>query len=75
MMKASDAPDESGPETIRLDQFLKLVGSVPTGGQGKLLIQAGDVTVNGQVETRRRRKLQAGDVVELLGEQWVVETD
>ena len=50
--------------TIRLDQFLKTCG-VETGGQAKLLIQAGDVLVNGQVETRRRRQLRAGDRVTL----------
>ncbi len=50
---------------IRLDQFLKVEGLVGTGGQAKMLIQAGDVLVNGQVETRRRRKLELGDVVQL----------
>lgn len=56
---------------IRLDQFLKLQGLVGTGGQAKLLIQDGQVLVNGEVETRRRRKLHEGDLVE-LGEQRVV---
>ena len=55
----------SEPETLRLDQFLKLRGIADTGGQAKLLIQAGDVRVNGQIETRRRRKLVAGDLVEV----------
>nr|WP_284707155.1 RNA-binding S4 domain-containing protein [Lyngbya confervoides] len=50
---------------IKLDQFLKLQGWVSTGGQAKHLIQNGEVSVNGQVETRRGRKLNAGDVVEL----------
>lgn len=49
---------------IRLDQFLKREGLVGTGGQAKVLIQAGDVLVNGQIETRRRRKLESGDVVQ-----------
>ncbi len=51
--------------TIELDSFLKLKGLVGTGGQAKLLIQAGQVRVNGQVETRRKRKLREGDVVTL----------
>lgn len=63
------------PETIRLDQFLKLAGAVGTGGQAKLLIQDGQVLVNGQVETRRRRQLRPGDVVEIDGEQWGVASD
>ncbi len=49
--------------TIKLDQFLKYVGCVQTGGQAKILIKYGDVEVNGSVETRRGRKLVAGDRV------------
>jgi ribosome-associated protein len=69
------APMSDEPETIRLDQFLKLQGVAPTGGQAKLLIQAGEVRVNGEVETRRRRQLQIGDTVEAGGLQWRVESD
>ena len=61
--------DESG---IRLDQFLKTSGLTATGGQAKILIQSGQVLVNGQVETRRRKQLQRGDVVETLGERFEV---
>ncbi|MFA5507432.1 MAG: RNA-binding S4 domain-containing protein [Vulcanimicrobiota bacterium] len=57
---------------IRLDQFLKLAGLVGTGGEAKALIQDGAVTVNGEVETRRGRKLQAGDVVCLAEAEPVV---
>ncbi len=67
-----DSPSESGP-TIHLDQFLKAHGLVGTGGQAKLLIQDGQVTVNGQVETRRRRQLRAGDVVQFDGEELPVD--
>ncbi len=63
------------PTTIRLDDFLKLAGVTATGGQAKLLIQAGEVLVNGEVETRRRRKLVAGDIVEFDGEQIEVVVD
>ena len=52
-------------ETIRLDQFMKLVGLVKSGGEAKHLIQGGQVTVNGLVETRRSRKLVPGDAVGL----------
>jgi ribosome-associated protein len=48
---------------IKLDQFLKLVGIAPSGGQAKLMIIDGDVKVNGTVETRRGRKLVSGDQV------------
>ena len=62
--------DEPEP-TIRLDQFLKRCG-VATGGQAKLLIQGGEVLVNNEVETRRRKKLRAGDEVSLGDDVFVV---
>ena len=61
--------------TIPLDKFLKLVAAVGTGGAAKVLIQAGEVRVNGEVETRRGRKLTEGDVVEVGGETHTVELD
>lgn len=52
---------------IKLDQFLKHVQAVSTGGQAKMVIQSGQVTVNGEVEVRRGRKLVAGDQVTVMG--------
>lgn len=69
---ASPTPSE---ETIHLDQFLKLQGLANTGGHAKMLIQGGEVKVNGVVETRRRRTLRIGDVVEFEGETIPVESD
>lgn len=57
-------------EALRLDQFLKLRGIADTGGQAKLLIQSGEVQVNGEVETRRRHKLVVGDVVQVDGKAY-----
>ncbi len=57
---------------IQLDRFLKLQRLVGSGGEAKVLVQSGQVKVNGVVETRRGRKLQAGDIVELAGQQRVV---
>ena len=62
------------PHSIRLDQFLKSNSMVGTGGQAKLLIQEGLVRVNGEIETRRRRKLRGGDVVEVGDQRLVVES-
>jgi ribosome-associated protein len=62
-------------EYIKLDQFLKLAQVVQTGGEAKVLIQAGQVMVNGVIETRRGRKLRPGDVVVVDGEELVVESD
>jgi len=59
-------------ETIKLEQFLKLAQVTSTGGQAKLLIQSGQVRVNGVVETRRGRKLRPGDRVEVGGEVLIV---
>lgn len=65
--------DEDRPTepTMRLDHFLQACG-VETGGQAKQLIQNGNVLVNGEVETRRRRKLREGDEVDLGGDIFVV---
>ena len=52
-----------------LGQALKAAGLVGTGGEAKVLIQAGEVSVNGEVETRRGRRLQEGDVVEVGDER------
>ncbi len=60
---------------IKLDQFLKLVGAVETGGAAKIAIQAGRVQVNGSVETRRGRRLAGGDVVEIDGRKFNVEDE
>jgi ribosome-associated protein len=56
-------------DTIRLAQLLKLAGIVGTGGEAGELVQEGGVRVNGDVETRRGRRLRAGDVVETAGER------
>ena len=57
---------------IQLDQFLKLEGITQSGGEAKHLIQSGEVKVNGETDTRRKRKLRAGDVVEVAGKTYSV---
>lgn len=64
---------ETSSNTIKLDQFLKFVGVAQTGGQAKLMIQDGDVRVNGTIETRRGRKLVAGDKVTVVGQTFEVD--
>ena len=66
---------EHDENAIRLDQFLKLSQCVQSGGEAKVLIQAGEVSVNGVVETRRRRKLVPGDRVTYQGEEILVLSD
>lgn len=57
------------PAGITLGQALKLARIVGSGGEAKIVIQSGEVRVNGEVETRRGRRLRAGDVVEVAGER------
>lgn len=74
MNQPNSASNEAIP-TIRLDDFLKINGVVATGGEAKICIQGGEVTVNGEVETRRRKQLAIGDIVEFRGEQLEVSTE
>jgi len=55
-------------DMIRLGQFLKLADLIETGGEAKILIASGDVTVNGEVDTRRGRQLHPGDEVVVQGQ-------
>ncbi len=67
---AKSAPIDDVPthgEGIRLGQFLQLAGLVDSGGEAKEVIREGDVLVNGEVDQRRGRQLQVGDIVELGG--------
>lgn len=61
----SAEPEPSEGKQLRLDQFLKLCGVAETGGQAKLLIQGGEILLNGEVETRRRKKLSISDVIQI----------
>ena len=57
------------PTGTTLGQALKVASLVGSGGEAKVVIQAGEVLVNGEVETRRGRKLHQGDVVEVGDER------
>lgn len=57
---------------IELAQFLKFAGLFGSGGEAKEAVVAGDVQVNGTVETRRGRKLIAGDKVTIGAETLIV---
>lgn len=54
-------------EYIKLGQALKLVGLVGSGVDAKFVIQDGQVKVNGEVDTRRGKKLYSGDNFEFAG--------
>lgn len=55
-------------EGLTLTDALKMTGIVSTGGEAKVRIQSGEILLNGEIETRRKKKLQAGDIIEALGE-------
>lgn len=60
---------------IKLGQALKLAGLVDSGVEAKIVIQDGQVQVNGHVETQRGKKLVAGDQVEFEGNTFEIVRD
>ena len=60
---------------IKLDQLLKWANLVESGAMAKMIILNGDVKVNGEIETRRGKKIYPGDVVEFNGEKIVMEKE
>jgi len=57
----------SGEDFIELYKVLKVQGMTNAGGEAKHFIDAGQVTVNGEIETRKRKKIIAGDMVSFNG--------
>lgn len=60
----------SGP--VSLGAFLKVAGVAATGGHAKVIVQSGQVLVNGEPESRRGRTLRVGDVVRVGGREYRV---
>ena len=59
-------------EYIKLQDLLKFAAAVQTGGEAKVVIQEGGVTVNGEVCTMRGRKIRPGDDVRFDGQHYAV---
>jgi len=57
-------------EPVELYKILKFEGLVSSGGEAKSVIAEGQVSVNGEIETRKRRKIVSGDIIE-FGEEKV----
>ncbi len=57
---------------MKLDQFLKLIGIAQTGGEAKMMIRSGKISVNGMVELKRGRKLNDGDQIIFANETYIV---
>ncbi|MDH5485840.1 MAG: RNA-binding S4 domain-containing protein [Gammaproteobacteria bacterium] len=56
-------------EPVELYKILKFEGLVASGGEAKVVIGEGQVVVNGEVETRKRKKIVGGDIIEFAGEE------
>jgi len=63
---------EISKEPVELYKILKFEGIVSSGGEAKALIGNGQVSVNGAVETRKRKKIVSGDIIEVMNEEYKV---
>lgn len=66
-MQTIDFQLEPPRDHVELNQLLKLVGLCDSGGAGKALVASGSVSVDGLLESRKTRKVRAGEVVTLPG--------
>jgi len=56
-------------EPVELYKILKFEGMAASGGEAKLVIEQGQVLVNGKIETRKRKKINSGDIIEFASEK------
>ena len=59
-------------EPVELYKILKFEGLVSNGGEAKAVVEQGQVRLNGKVETQKRKKIVAGDVIEFSGEKYSI---
>jgi ribosome-associated protein len=59
-------------EPVELYKILKFEGMVDSGGRAKTVIAEGLVLVNGEVETRKRRKILSGDMIKFAGDELIM---
>jgi ribosome-associated protein len=71
--RGKEIPMKIDTPYIKLDSFLKAINAVSSGGEAKILINGGEVRVNGEIELRRGRKLYPGDRAEVAGNVHMVE--
>ena len=60
---------------IELGQFLKLINLVMTGGEAKIYITENEILVNGEIESRRGRKLRVNDIVKVDNREFQIIDD
>jgi ribosome-associated protein len=59
-------------EPVELYKILKFESIVSSGGEAKAVIADGQVLVNNDIETRKRKKIVAGDIIEFMNEKFIV---
>lgn len=59
-------------EPVELYKILKFESLVASGGEAKAVIDDGKVLVNGMIETRKRKQIVAGDVIEIMGDEYKI---
>ncbi|WP_221800357.1 RNA-binding S4 domain-containing protein [Oceanobacter mangrovi] len=57
-------------EPVELYKILKFENIASSGGEAKIMIENGEVLLNGELETQKRKKIMNGDVLEIFGEQY-----
>jgi len=60
---------------IELNTFVKLKGFATTGGNAKIFIRDGNVKVNGEIETRNKKKLLSGDIINISEKEFTISED
>lgn len=63
---------EINREPVELYKILKFENIVSSGGEAKTVIDEGQVMVNGLVETRKRKKIICGDIIEFMGNEFKI---
>jgi len=66
-------PIRISTEYIELQMLLKMESIISSGGQAKYFLQENKVLVNNEPETRRGKKLYPGDVIKVLGKEYIIE--
>jgi len=59
-------------EPVELYKILKFEGLAPSGGAAKAAVADGQVSVNGEVETRKRKQIVSGDIIEFMSQKYKI---
>ena len=62
-----------GAEYIELIKMLKLLRIASSGGEAKMMVEDGEVKLNGNPESRKRAKLRNGDIVQIFGKEILIQ--